>query len=387
MTENLTHAIIDVLDACLKSAARPVALHEPWFRGNEWSYVKECIDTNWVSSVGSYVDRYEAELATKIGVRSAVATVNGTAALHVCLLLAGVERDDEVLLPTLTFVASANAVSYCGAVPHFVDAEERTLGVSPERLRLHLEDAGERRHGSTYNRLTGRRIRSLIVMHTFGHPSDMEALSQLCEDFDLVLIEDAAEALGSVYKGRPAGAWGRLAALSFNGNKIITTGGGGAVLTNDAALADKAKHLTTTARRPHPWEFDHDALGFNYRLPNINAALGCAQMENLDDAVARKRELAERYHKGFTAIHGARIFIEPEHCRSNYWLNTLLLDPSFVGLRDEVLETTNKVGFMTRPVWTLMHRLPMYVGCPRMKLDVAEELASRIITLPSSPFL
>lgn len=387
MADNLTHAIVNVLDACLASAARPVALHEPWFRGNEWSYVKDCIDTGWVSSAGGYVDRYEAELATKVGVRRAVATVNGTAALYVCLLLAGVERGDEVLLPTLTFVASANAVSYCGAVPHFVDAEERTLGVSPDRLRLHLEETGERRRHGTFNRSTGRRIRSLIVMHTFGHPSDMEALSRLCEDFDLVLIEDAAEALGSSYKGRPAGGWGQLAALSFNGNKIVTTGGGGAILTNDVALADKAKHLTTTARRSHRWDFDHDAVGFNFRLPNINAALGCAQMEKLDEMLARKRALAERYCEGFAKVHGVRLFMEPEHCRSNYWLNALLLDPAVAHLRDEVLEATNNVGLMTRPAWTLMHRLPMYAGCPRMKLDVAEELASRIINLPSSAFL
>jgi len=387
MSEDLVQAITETLGACLADAKRPVALHEPCFEGNEWKYVKDCLDTGWVSSVGAYVDRYEVELARAMDVARAVAVVNGTAALHVCLLLAGVERDDEVLLPALNFIASANAVSYCAAVPHFVDIEEETLGVSAERLRVYLAGISERRQAGLFNRTTGRRIRVLVVMHTFGHPCDLDALKAVCDEFDLPLIEDAAEALGTQYKGRPVGSSGLLSTLSFNGNKIVTTGGGGAILTNDLVLADKAKHLTTTARRPHRWEFIHDEVGFNFRLPNLNAALGCAQLERLEEAVARKRALADRYRAAFAGISGVRFFTEPSHGASNYWLNTLILDRPFAHLRDSILERTNDAGLITRPAWTLMHRLPMYGSCPKMDLRVCEDLASRIINIPSSAFL
>jgi perosamine synthetase len=340
-----------------------------------------------VSSVGAFVDRYESDLAALTGVRRAVAVVNGTAALHMCLLLAGVEREDEVLMPTLTFVATANAVVYCGAVPHLVDSDASTLGVDPEKLRAYMESLVERRSDLAFNKLTGRRIRALVVMHTFGHPADLESLSRVCGDFGLVLIEDAAESLGSFYKGRPTGNWGLLSAVSFNGNKIVTAGGGGAILTNNVELGDLAKHLTTTARRPHRWEFVHDAVGYNYRLPNINAALGCAQLEQLPESVTRKRALAVRYRDAFASISGASFFLEPEDCCSNYWLNALLIDPELANQRDRVLAASNEAGFMTRPVWSLMHRLPMYAACPRMNLDVAESLASRVVNLPSSAFL
>jgi perosamine synthetase len=333
------------------------------------------------------VDRFEQALAEATGLQSVAAVVNGTAALHACLHLLDVGPGDEVLVPSLTFIATANAVSYCGAVPHFVDSEERTLGVDAERLADYLRDTAELRGGVCWNRATGRRIRALIVMHTFGHPVDLDAAAEVARRFRLELVEDAAESLGTLYKGRHTGNWGRVAALSFNGNKTITTGGGGAVCTNDRELGLRAKHLTTTARGAHKWEFIHDAVGFNYRLPNINAALGCAQLEKLDEFVTRKRALAQRYQTAFASLRGARFFSEPQFARSNYWLNAILLDRAGDGARDAILEAANAAGFGTRPVWKLMHQLPMYTQCPKMELATAESLAERLINLPSSAFL
>jgi len=364
-----------------------ISLHEPHFAGNEWTYVKECLDTGWVSSVGAYVDRLETDLAVYTGVKHAVAVVNGTAALHICLILAGVEADDEVLIPALTFIATANAVTYCGAVPHFVDSEERTLGLDPVRLADHLIETAEVRPDGCYNRKTGRRIKAVVPMHTFGHPVDLDALSDVCSRFKIEMVEDAAESLGSFYKGRHTGNWGRLSALSFNGNKIITTGGGGAILTNNEDLAARAKHLTTTAKVPHRWEFNHDMVGYNYRLPNLNAALGCAQLEQLTGFLAQKRRLAERYAVALEAVEGLRFVSEPEFARSNYWLNALLLDEQLASKRDNLLALTNDAGIMTRPAWKLMHRLPMFADCPRMDLGVAESLERRLINIPSSAFL
>lgn len=379
--------IVERLRTALPDAAPPVALHEPRFAGREWDYVKECLDTGWVSSVGYYVDRFEADLAAYAGVGHAVATVNGTAALHVCLLLAGVSAGDEVLAPSLTFIATANAVVYCGAIPHFVDSDEASLGVAPAKLADYLADIAEVTVDGCRNRLTGRPIRALLVMHTFGHPVDLEPLAELCRRYQLVLIEDAAESLGSYYQGRHTGQWGCLSAVSFNGNKIATTGGGGALLTDDAELAQRAKHLTTTAKLPHAWEFVHDEIAYNYRLPNLNAALGCAQLEQMDDFLAAKRRLAERYAQAFAGLDGASFFTEPAYARSNYWLNVLLLDPAQAGLRDAVLQATHDAGFLTRPVWTPMHRLPMYRHCQRMDLAGAEDLQRRIVCLPSSVVL
>jgi perosamine synthetase len=378
--------VLSKLEGLLSGAPRPVALHEPVFAGNEWANVKECLDTGWVSSVGSYVDRFERELGEQVG-GYAVAVGNGTAALHACLLLAGVAANDEVLVPALTFIATANAVSYCSAVPHFVDSSERTLGIDAERLASYLAKTTERSGGECRNRSTGRRIRAVVPMHTFGHPVDMDALQQVTDAYRLVLVEDAAESLGSYYKGRHTGALGRIGALSFNGNKIITTGGGGAVVTQDAALAKRAKHLTTTSRLPHRWSFIHDEVGYNYRMPNLNAALGCAQLEQLPGLVEKKRALAASYAAAFAGVPGLRIFGEPAFAKSNYWLNVLLLDPSFESKRDEILEQTNSRGIHTRPVWTLMHRLPMFSACPRMDLAAAESLERRIVCLPSGPRL
>jgi aminotransferase in exopolysaccharide biosynthesis len=365
----------------------PVALHEPRFAGNEWVYLKECLDSTYVSSVGKFVDRFEADLAAYTGAKHAVAVVNGTAALHVALRLAGVQSGDEVLMPALTFVATATAVAYCGATPHFVDSEERTLGLDPQALREYLQGISEIRSEQCVNRATGRVIRALVPMHTFGHPVDIEGVLAVARDFHLALVEDAAESLGSTVHGRHTGTFGLMGTLSFNGNKTITTGGGGAILTNDMALAKRAKHLTTTAKVPHRWEYLHDEIAYNYRLPNINAALGCAQLEQLPGFLAAKRRIFERYQAAFTAVPQARIVAEPEGCRSNYWLQTLLLDESAAGQRHAILVATNDAGLMTRPTWTLMHRLAPYRECPKMDLLVAESLERRLINLPSSAHL
>lgn len=387
MTGLNVDAIIHALREVLPADRENIGLHEPCFAGNEWDYVKDCLDTGWVSSVGSYVDRFEKTLADYTGSRCAVAVVNGTAALHICLLLGGVRQGDEVLVPAMTFVATANAVSYCGAAPHFVDCEERTLGLDPAKLGLYLEEIAELHAGTCFNRLTGRPIRAVVPMHAFGHPVDMDQLIEVCERWRLVLIEDAAESLGSFYKGRHTGTFGTISALSFNGNKIITSGGGGALLTNDEELGKRAKHLTTTAKTPHPWAFYHDTTGFNYRLPNINAALGCAQLEQLPGFISRKRALAVKYFETFRSVHGVRFVKEPPFATSNYWLNSLLVNREHASMRDLILDTANSKGIFARPSWTLMHRLPMYGECPRMDLSMAEEIERRLINIPSSAFL
>ncbi|HSI94520.1 MAG: LegC family aminotransferase, partial [Methylophilaceae bacterium] len=344
-------------------------------------------DSTFVSSVGRYVDRFEADLAAFTGARHAVAVVNGTAALHVALQLAGVQEGDEVLVPALTFVATANAVAYCGAIPHFVDSEERSLGLDPLALREYLRATTELRDGHCVNLATGRVIRAVIPMHAFGHPLDIEGVLALARDFRLEVVEDATESLGSTVHGQHTGTFGRMGVLSFNGNKVITTGGGGAILTDDPELAKHAKHLTTTAKVPHRWAYVHDETGYNYRLPNINAALGCAQLEQLSGFVESKRRLYQRYQAAFADITEARILAEPEGCRSNYWLQTLLLEKSAADLRDELLQATNDAGLMTRPVWELMSRLPPYLACPSMELPVAESLERRVVNLPSSALL
>lgn len=373
-----------VVEAIRSVAGEHAGLHEPEFAGNEWNYVRDTIDTGWVSSAGSYVDRFEEMLAERIGVARVVATANGTAALHLALLMAGVAPGDEVLTPALTFVATANAVAYCGAVPHFVDVSEQTLGMDPQRLALHLDRIGERVDGQLVNRNTGRPMRAVLPMHTFGHPVDLDPLIDVCDRFGIVLVEDAAESIGSYYKDRHTGGIGRVGALSFNGNKTVTTGGGGAVITNDGPLGARAKHLSTQAKVPHRWEYIHDAVGFNYRLPNLNAALGCAQLEQLDGFLGDKRRLAERYAEAFASIPGVRFFVEPPFARSNYWLNAILLDEPDLAQRDAVLSATNDAGLMTRPLWRLMHRLTMYADAPRDSLAVSEALEARLVSIPSS---
>lgn len=381
------NTILDTILSVLLDRQKPIALHEPLFQGNEWNYVQECLDSGWVSSAGNYVDRFEAQLAEYTGIKHVIAVVNGTAALHTCLQLAGVTGNDEVIVPALTFVATANAVSYCSAVPHFADSEEKTLGLDPFKLEDYLEEIAEIQSKSCFNKKSGRRIKAVVPVHTFGHPVDIDPLLEVCERFHLVLVEDAAESLGSFYKGYHTGSWGQLSALSFNGNKIITTGGGGAILTNNASLAATARHITKQAKLPHPWSFDHDMVGYNYRMPNVNAALGCAQLEQLPQLIEKKRALAQRYQQAFTHVEGTTIFKEPEFAHSNYWLNALLLDEAYSGERDKLLELTNKSGIMTRPAWTLMPKLPMYKDCPGMDLPCAESVERRLINLPSSAFL
>ena len=382
---NLINQVIDAIRSVVGPG--PVALHEPCFVGNEWAYVKDCLDSTFVSSVGKFVDRFEADLAAYTGAKCAVAVVNGTAALHVALRLAGVRPGDEVLLPALTFIATANAVTYCGAVPHFADSEARTLGLDPAAMRDYLNTIAEIRGGQCVNRTSGRVIRAVLPIHAFGHPVDIEGVLAVARDFRLALVEDAAESLGSTVGGRHTGTFGLLGTLSFNGNKTITTGGGGAIITNDADLARRAKHLTTTAKVPHRWEYQHDEIGFNYRMPNLNAALGCAQLEQLPSFLKAKRRLFEDYSAAFENVPNVHVMAEPEGCRSNYWLQTLLLDIGAATQRDSILSATNDAGLMTRPSWTLMHRLPPYEGCPRMALPVAENLIRRLINMPSSPQL
>ena len=381
----LTESIIAAIRRVVGNG--PCALHEPMFKGNEWEYLKNCLDTTYVSSVGSFIERFESDLVAFTGARHAVVVSNGTAGLHIALKLAGVGPNDEVLVPTLTFVATSNAVSYCGAIPHFVDSSETTLGVDPGALREYLSHIAEMRSGACFNRSTGRVIRALVPMHVVGHPADVDRLFDITREFKLVLIEDAAESLGSFIGQRHTGTVGLAGVISFNGNKTITTGGGGAIITNDAGFAKKAKHLATTAKSPHPWLYWHDEVGYNYRMPNLNAALGCAQLEQLTSFLELKRKLHDQYAREFSNVAGVRLMHEPAGCRSSYWLQTLLLDPAVEGERDAILSATNEAGMMTRPIWTLNHRLPAFQDNPRMPLSVSESLERRIINIPSSPQL
>lgn len=388
MSELDGNSIIKAIKTVLPQDQKTVvALHEPCFGGNEWAYVKDCLDSTWVSYLGKYVDRFETMLAEFTGTRKAVAVVNGTAALQIALKLAGVDPGDEVLAPTLTFVATANAIVHCGAVPHFIDSEERTLGLDPHKLKDYLKDIARADPDGCTNKMTGRRIKAVVPMHTFGHPVDLDPLLEVCRDYQIEIVEDAAESLGSFYKGKHTGNWGKLSVLSFNGNKTITTGGGGAIITNDIGLGEMAKHITSTAKIPHQWEYRHDRIGYNYRLPNINAALGCAQMERLPEFLKNKRVLADRYKAAFKAIDGVSFFSEPPDSKSNYWLNVLLIDKALSEQRDAILGKMISAGIMARPAWNLMHTLPIYADCPRMDLSKAEDLQRRIINLPSSPAL
>ena len=358
-----------------------IPLHRPVFEGNEKQYLVDCIDSNFVSSVGAKVVEFEQQIAAFTGAKYAIATVNGTAALHVALQLAGVGRDDEVISQALTFIATCNALSYAGAVPVFVDVDRDTLGMSPEALRNFLAAHGERRDDGCWNKTSGRRIAACVPMHTFGIPLRIAEIAAICAEWGIALVEDAAESLGSWVGDRHTGMFGQLATLSFNGNKVITTGGGGMIVTNDEAIAKRAKHLTTTAKVPHPYEFVHDEIGYNYRLPNLNAALGCAQMERLPAMLAIKAEVAARY-RGFFAGTGIR-FVEPlAGTTANGWLNAIVLGSE--AERDALLEYTNSREVMTRPVWRLMSRLPMFQHCQHDGLENSQWLEARVVNLPSS---
>lgn len=359
-----------------------VPLHAPLFIGNEKKYLNECIDTTFVSSVGKFVDRFEEAMAAYTGAKKAVVCVSGTNALHMAMMLVGVERDDEVLTQALTFIATCNAISYIGAHPVFIDVDMDTLGLSPKAVKVWLENNAELKNGVCYNKKTGRRVKACIPMHTFGHPVKIDELVQICDEWHLELVEDAAESIGSLYKGQHTGTFGKVGAISFNGNKTITTGGGGMLLFQDEELGKLAKHLTTQAKVPHRWAFVHDHIGYNYRMPNINAALGCAQLENLDRYVENKRETARIYADFFKNIPDITFFTEPENCRSNYWLNVVMLKDK--AAQEEFLEYTNDHGVMTRPVWELMNRLEMFKQCETDGLKNTEWLADRIVNIPSS---
>jgi perosamine synthetase len=360
-----------------------IPLHEPRFAGREKEFLLDCIDSTFVSSVGAYVDRFEAMLAEYTGSKYAVVTVNGTAALHVALKLAGVQSGDEVITQPLSFIATCNAISYCGATPCFMDVDRDTLGLSLSALREFLETQTEidRTSGRRINRTTQRPVAACVPMHTFGHPCRIDEIVAVCNEYGLPVVEDAAESLGSFYKGQHTGTFGKTGVFSFNGNKTITCGGGGAIVTNDESLARRAKHITTTAKVPHRWEFVHDEIGYNYRMPNLNAALACAQLEQLDGFLLKKRELAEAYKAHFPTI-GIEFVTEPAYAHSNYWLNALIL--SGREERDSFLLETNNAGVMTRPVWRLMNELDMFKTCPCGPLDNSKWLEERVVNIPSS---
>jgi aminotransferase in exopolysaccharide biosynthesis len=359
-----------------------VPLHAPVFFGNEKEYLNECIDSTFVSSVGKYVDRFEEMVAKFTGAKRAVVCVNGTNALHMAMMLVGVEKDDEVITQSLTFIATCNAISYIGAHPVFIDVDKDTMGLSPVAVEKWLLANTVYKNGGCYNKHTGRRVKACVPMHTFGHPVHLDELVLICEKFHLELVEDAAESLGSFYKGKHTGTFGKIGALSFNGNKTITTGGGGMLLFNDEELGRHAKHLTTQAKLPHKWEFVHDDIGYNYRMPNINAALGCAQMEKLNSILQNKRETAESYRNFFTKYEDLFFFNEPENCSSNYWLNVLILKDK--SMQDTFLEYTNNHGVMTRPVWRLMNKLEMFKHCQSDDLVNTLWFEERIVNIPSS---
>ncbi len=359
-----------------------IPLHRPCFQGNERKYVLETIDSTYVSSVGTYVNTFEDMLCQLTGSKYAIATVNGTNALHLGLLLAEVYAGDEVLSQSLTFIATCNAISYIGAKPVFIDIDKDTLGMSPKALRCFLETYTEfREDGFSYNIETGMRVKACVPMHTFGLPCRIDEISGICKEFNISLVEDAAESIGSKYKNKHTGTFGLVGAFSFNGNKTITCGGGGALITNDELLAKKAKHLTTQAKLPHPWNFVHDAVGFNYRMPNLNAALGCAQLEQLEHFVHNKRELAAIYFNFFSS-EGLPNIKEIEGANSNYWLNAIMFDDAIQ--KESFLKFANENGVMCRPVWELMHRLPMYKSCFRDNQRNSEWVADRVVNIPSS---
>lgn len=361
-----------------------IPLHEPRFIGNEKKYLNDCIDSTFVSSVGKYVDSFEKEFAASVGAKYAIATVNGTAALHISLILADVKKDDEVITQPLTFIATCNAISYIGAKPIFVDVDLDTMGLSPKSLKNFLETNCEIVDNKCINKTTNKQIKACVPMHTFGHPCRIDEIKDICDTWSITLAEDAAESLGSFYKDKHTGTFGKVGAFSFNGNKIITSGGGGVIVTDDELLAKRAKHITTTAKIPHPYEYVHSEIGYNYRLPNLNAALLVAQMENLDNFLNSKRDLSKIY-KEFFSLNNIKFIEEPKNSKSNYWLQAVLLED--IKQRDDFLEFTNKNGVMTRPIWKLMNELDMFKDCQKDDLINSKYLEQRVVNIPSSVIL
>ncbi len=355
-------------------------LHEPVFLGNEKKYLNECIDSTFVSSVGKFVDQFEERVAKFTGAKYAIATVNGTAALHVALQLVGVDENSEVITQPLSFIATCNAISYCGAKPVFVDVDRDTMGLSPASLLAFLNEQTEQRSNVCFNKITGKRISAVLPMHTFGLPCRIDEIADICKQYNIALVEDAAESLGSYYKGRHTGTFGQISAFSFNGNKIITTGGGGMIVTDDEVLAKRAKHITTTAKLPHAFEYMHDEIAYNYRLPNINAALGCAQMETLELILMNKRELAQIYESFFENT-GIYFVSEVLNAKTNYWLNTIALKNK--KSRDDFLKMTNDAGIMTRPIWHMLNKFDMFKSCQVGDLSNANWLEECVVNIPS----
>jgi perosamine synthetase len=358
-----------------------ISLYEPKFVGNEKKYLNECIDSTFVSSVGKFVDEFEEKIANYTGIKYAIATSNGTSALHISLLLANVKQNNEVITQPLTFVATCNAISYCGAEPIFVDVDRNTMGLSPAALKEFLENNTSVKNQQCVNNKTGRVIKACVPMHTFGHPCRIDEIKDICDKYHIFVIEDAAESVGSFYKNKHTGSFGQVGVMSFNGNKIITAGGGGCIVTNDKILAKKAKHLTTTAKVPHKWNFNHDMVGYNYRMPNLNAALLVAQLENLDNFLHKKRKLTNMYEEFFKATDYAFVK-EPAECKSNYWLNSIILKNK--QQQNDFLNETNSQNVMTRPIWTLMNKLPMFEHAHCGELTNAEWLEERVVNIPSS---
>ena len=374
--------LISFIRSTFKESEAFIPLHEPRFFGNEKKYLLDAVDSTFVSSVGAYVDKFEDMMCKITGAKYAIALVNGTNALHLSLLLAGVEKDDEVLVQSLTFIATANAISYCNATPNFVDVDKETLGLSPSLLKEYLDEIAEMRDGSCFNKITGKRISACVPMHTFGLPLYIDELVDLCNEYNIPVVEDAAESLGSYYKGKHTGAFGLLGIFSFNGNKIVTAGGGGCIVTNDESIALKAKHLSTQAKIPHKWEYKHDYIGYNYRMPNLNAALACAQLEKLDLYVDNKRELSDLYYEFLKENKSLDLLREIKNARANHWLNAVVLEDKKE--RDNFLTFTNENGIMTRPIWGLMNKLEMFKDCPHAELSNAEWLEDRVVNITSS---
>lgn len=359
-----------------------IPLHEPRFIGNERKYVLDAIDSTFVSSVGAYVNLFEKKMGEITGAKYAVAVVNGTAALHIALKLAGVKDKEEVLTQPLTFVATANAIHYERAIPHFIDVDEDTMGLSPAALKRRLQEIAVIKNQQCYNKETGRRIAACLPMHTFGLPCRIDEIVEICNQYAIPVVEDAAESLGSTYKNKVTGTFGLFGTYSFNGNKTVTSGGGGAIVTNNEELAKKAKHITTTAKIPHRWEYKHDQVAFNYRMPNLNAALACAQLEQLEAYITNKRVTASKYQAFFKEIEAIQCIAEPANAYANYWLNAVRLADR--ASRNRFLEYTNDNGVMTRPIWQLMNKLVMYEACPSGDLSIAEALENTIVNIPSS---
>lgn len=375
-------SFISLVRELYKTSDEFIPLHEPRFIGNERKYVLDAIDSTFVSSVGAYVDKFEEMLCQITGAKHAVAIVNGTNALHLSLILAGVQKDEEVLTQPLTFVATANAISYIGATPHFVDVDKETLGLSPNLLKKYLLEIAEIKNGNCYNKITGKRIAACVPMHTFGLPIYIDELVEICKEYHIPLVEDAAESIGSYYKEKHTGTFGLLGVFSFNGNKTVTAGGGGAIITNNEAIAKRAKHLSTQAKIPHRWDFAHDEIGYNYRMPNLNAALMCAQLEQLNNFVDNKRELSKIYQNYFIENKFAHYISEIDQSKSNYWLNAILFENEIE--KNKFLTYTNDNGIMTRPIWKLMNELNHFSNCPKSNLDNSKFLEERIVNITSS---